>query len=671
MRLLPRLSLPLVLAALILVLLVAGTPQLAHAAPPSPTAIPVVLIPGIGGTRLADSSNVEYWPAAGYADHSGLSLYPNPPHPTLYPTNAITEATFRGIHIPFEDWQTYGPLFTYLGTQGFVQYDTHQNPNLQTSAGCDLTQASNHPNLFVFAYDWRLSNAQNASLLADYIACVHKFYPGTQVNLIAHSMGGLVGRRYILDHPGSSFVNAYISVSTPFLGAGKVVWVEETGEYVFFVWASTLLNVVGSFNGASELLPSQAWYDIGGLSPLVEDGQDLLNDGNYDEQLSYAQLVQYMNSAKGQQGFTPGTANQLFHNYTNQGNAQDNWSKDTTGVQYFHIAGSGGKPDTITSVVATTFIGCLKHFSTCNLSTWMYPKFGLGDTTVPILSLTRQGPNGNFNAPNATVYTCQASGANNQNVDHTGLLSNPVVQGLLIQYLTQANGGTPQPPPSPTLCGSGGSGATATKLALHQLTLGGVTDVQVVESGTSSLPGEQPDGAQIYPVGADSVVITLDGDREYDVSFKTTGQTLYAEWEYYRGKKPAQAKRYLDQPVTPGALAHLHLAGGSLSELAYDADADGTPDANLQPTVALSGKAAHDTAPPTVQLSQVAARAKTRITLSAADKSKVAQVVYSTDGVHFQVYRKPFRVGADVTRIYAFADDTAGNRSELFTFALR
>ncbi len=651
----------------LLAVFISSEAQPTHATTPTAHDLPVVFVPGIGGTRLADANNTEYWPAAGYASHGELSLYPNPPHPTLYATNAITEATFRGYHVPSEDWQTYGPLFAYLQTQSFVMYQTYGNPNYQTSAGCDLTQKPNHPNLFVFAYDWRLSNADNAIKLADYIACVQKFYPDTNVNLVAHSMGGLVARRYILNNPAPHHVNAYVSVSTPFVGSGKVVWVEETGQYVFFVWASTLLDVVGSFNGASELLNSQAWYDLGGIAPLIEDGQDLNGDGNDNEQFTYPMLVAYMDKAKGQQGFLPGTQNKTFHSFSHNGNKQDDWRNDSTGVKYFHIVGSGSAPDTITQVVAASLWKCLNHYSTCNLSTWMYPNFGLGDTTVPYLSLTRQGNSLNYNAPNATVYTCLAWGANNQNVDHVGLLSNPVVQGLLIQYLAQANGAPPQPPPDSTTCGNGGNTLAAQNntTGYHRLTLSGVSDLQI-SNGTSDA---FPDGAAVYPVNADSFVLLLARGKTYDVAFKTTGAPLQVEWLYSKKKKLARAARYLDVELPPNVNAHLAVQDGALSALEFDSDNDTLYDAQFAPTIALKGKPARDVTAPTLSLSATPARNGTRITLTASDNaSSVRAVVYSLDGKHFQRYTRPFLVNANVDTLYAFAEDGAGNRSKPYVF---
>jgi len=655
--------------AFVVLTLVTSDVQFARANGASATTLPVVFIPGIGGSRLADSNNVEYWTAAGYSGHDLLTLYPNTPHPTLYATSALTEATFLGVHVPIEDWQTYGPVLAYFQTQGFVPYQTNEDPAKQTSAGCDLTQAPNHPNLFVFAYDWRQSNAGNATLLADYVACVQMFYPNTQINLVAHSMGGLVARRYILQYNTSHHVNALVSVSSPYVGASKLVWVEETGNFIFFVWASTLLDIVGSFNGASELMNSQAWYDLGGAPALIENGQDLNNDGKTNEKFSYSMLVQYMNTAKGQQGFLPGTQNQNFHSYSNGGNLQDDWRSDTTGVKYFHIYGAGLVPDTINQVVAASAWECALHYKTCDVWTQMYPKFTQGDATVPLLSLSRMGATLDYNAPNATLYECQAFGANNQNVDHTGLLSNPVVQNLITGYLTQANGGATVNPPPTLACGQGQTtlAPQTHESKFHQVVLHGAKEIKVSD-GTSD---ELPDTVAQYNTGKNTTVLTLGSGKSYTITFRGTKQPLYLEWLYRDEKKPRRAMRFRDKPLLPNALAQFTLSDGAFSELKYDTNNDDTVDTLVPPTTDLQGTVARDLRAPKVKFSALARDNRTSVTLAATDNlSGVANIVYSLDGKHFQIYKRPFVVDASVKTIYAFADDHAGNRSRPFEFQI-
>ena len=60
---------------------------------------------------------------------------------------------------------------------GYLEYQVKGMVNRQTEAGCDRTQMNSYPTLFVFAYDWLLDNANNATLLKDYLAFIQDLYP--------------------------------------------------------------------------------------------------------------------------------------------------------------------------------------------------------------------------------------------------------------------------------------------------------------------------------------------------------------------------------------------------------------------------------------------------------------------------------------------------------------
>jgi pimeloyl-ACP methyl ester carboxylesterase len=647
-----------------------------HAAPDvaetTPTALPLVFVPGISGSQLVDSMGVEYWPAAGTFSHDDLTLYPSQSPISLTASYAITQATVLGVHIPYFDDQTYGPLFAAFEANGFRQYQTGGDPAKRTAAGCDLSQASNNPNLFIFPYDWRLSNVENAALLAEYIACVRRFYPGTQVNLMAHSMGGLVARRYIIANPGANYVNALITAATPWLGAGKLVWVMATGEFVFFVWDSTLLKVIGSFTGAHELMNSQAWYDLGGAPAIVEDWQDLNQNGIFQEQYLYDELVAYMDKFKGKEGFLPGTANVKFHTFSRPQGAQDDWRTDATGVKYFHIVGAGGGPDTINQVIATTTAKCLYYGGTdCDLSTGEYPKYAVGDQTVPLLSSSRNGGvNGNYNAPGATVYTCQAAGKNSANVSHTSMLSNPVVQQLLLQYLAQANGATPAPPPSPQTCGNGGS-LSSGPITFHQLTIDGAADLRVSDATTptNTLPFLR--GVSQHRINPTATQLLMAGG-EYTVTFKTQPSPAFIEWLHGNDAVTTHAVRFHDVQLPPNRTAQIVVRDGAFDGLRYDSDGDGLVDTSVPPTFAPPSPAPQDVAAPDVTVSSATFGKAMRVAINAQDGGAgVERLLYSFDGKAFTPYVGPFIVDPHQVRvIYAFADDKVGNRSSVRTYRL-
>ncbi len=73
--------------------------------------------------------------------------------------------------------------------------------------------------LFTFPYDWRNSNVVTAKLLEQKISEVKTICGCSRVNLVAHSMGGLVARQYIQSDDYQNDVDKVIFLGTPHLGA--------------------------------------------------------------------------------------------------------------------------------------------------------------------------------------------------------------------------------------------------------------------------------------------------------------------------------------------------------------------------------------------------------------------------------------------------------------------
>jgi hypothetical protein len=71
-----------------------------------------------------------------------------------------------------------------------------------------------------FSYDWRLSNIINADRLKAFIDSRVK--NGKSVDIIAHSMGGLIARVYVQRLGGGSRVKNLIMLGTPHLGSAKI-----------------------------------------------------------------------------------------------------------------------------------------------------------------------------------------------------------------------------------------------------------------------------------------------------------------------------------------------------------------------------------------------------------------------------------------------------------------
>lgn len=86
--------------------------------------------------------------------------------------------------------------------------------------------------LFTFAYDWRNSNVTTAGLLKQKIDAVKEICECDEVDLVAHSMGGLVARQYVQSGDYDDDVDQIVFLGTPQRGAPKAYLMWEGGEFV-------------------------------------------------------------------------------------------------------------------------------------------------------------------------------------------------------------------------------------------------------------------------------------------------------------------------------------------------------------------------------------------------------------------------------------------------------
>jgi pimeloyl-ACP methyl ester carboxylesterase len=646
------------------------------------TAMPVILIPGIMGSTLMNNGGTgpELW-VADFQDwtYKNLSLFPTDlPSATISATDVIR-------NVLFEDY--YGNFINFLTSQQDISgnniyplYQLNGNPS-NLSAGCPTTQAMNSPKLFLFPYDWRQSNAVSAAELRDYVRCIQNFYPGTKVNIVAHSMGGLVARWYVLHNPANS-VNELVSIATPWLGAPQVINVLATGQY----WPITpvlmidpvLKYIAGSMTGVHELLPSPKYIDLGG-APFVEQGWDWNGDGNSSQIYTYTQYRDAMNQHfgfdhDGIHEFYPGNATETFHNTSTPLGAMDGWPNDSTGVNYYQLYGVESKEKTIGEVFAVNFAGCLSlsGIRTCPIIPSLQPVYTCGDGTVPVLSATVSSSGCTFPFPEDTHRIPIFSGA----VDHIGLLSNSDVQNQVLGLLNQPLSTQTTPAQISTKGKKEDSGPPSFQPANYLTIVGGNNVVVSDTLGNSTavitgiLQGSVPD-VSTYPLGGGMALI-LPIDNEYTVTFQTTTIPLNIILNIGTPDSTSEAIRYVDINQPAGLNCKLHFLPGSVGPLQVDTNKDGSFATTINPSNDATGDAAKDTTPPVVSFNATVVGAITTVTVAATDAgSGVKDLLYSIDGMTFQSYAGPFQLDASRTPVvYAFSDDNALNRSSVVTFNL-
>ncbi|MBN1618584.1 PD40 domain-containing protein [Candidatus Dojkabacteria bacterium] len=636
---------------------------------PQPPKTPLIFIPGTMGSKLVDQNdgNKELWLGL-FRNHNKLSLYPDDdPSNGIVPTDILRTVATNDI---------YTSLINKLTTSGYVEYSGDTDPSKRTSAGCDLTQAPNNPSLFIFPYDWRKDIDSTTAQLYNYMQCIQQFYPGTKVDILAHSMGSVVARRYILNYPYTNNVDTLLTVGAPWLGSPQSVYVMETGKTGLpIMQSSTVKRIAGSFPGLHDLIPGEAYYQLGGGPVLVENGWDINNNGKDNEKYSYPQFRNFLNMRYGRNYFYPGTTSYNFHSTS----GQDDWRGDISGVNYIHFLGIKKGASTIGSMKAEKFVICLGGTSLCHTWNVMEVSNVQGDGTVPLLSLSRIGNGYNINAPGTSL--CAFTSSNDKTVDHGGMLTDQYMLDRIVSSLESGSG-----------CGESmiratdterssvmevGSTITMTTIAdsKYVAILGGTNPIISDSLGNSTAPistsiglvGEVPE-VTTYNLGegADLVIYPMTGT--FTATWSTSDILSALDIQVGDGVTSTYVSRYMDLNL-PVSTSLLLYSTPYTDILHYDANGDGTFESIITPTIVLSGSSGVDITPPTVGISVT----EGIVTISAVDlESGVKDTKYSLDGTTFLSYTDPFTVDLTITPvIYAFSEDNMLNRSGVVEYRER
>ncbi len=185
---------------------------------------PVILIPGLMGSRLESESRGELWPGSLFDlifspyRHAALRIDPD----TLLPLPGDTSAI--RITGKFAGRNFYSSIIQ----------------TLETAGGFTLAEPGNIPEsqdrlYYIFTYDWRLDNVQSARKLDEFIEQIRRDHgdPDMKFDLVAHSMGGLIARYYLrygsvdvtmdnefpINYHGENRIRRVVLLGTPNLGS--------------------------------------------------------------------------------------------------------------------------------------------------------------------------------------------------------------------------------------------------------------------------------------------------------------------------------------------------------------------------------------------------------------------------------------------------------------------
>ncbi len=162
---------------------------------------------------------------------SGNVILPTPT-PTLISTPTPTQTKEPIVIIPgiFSSWNKKALVYN----QSVTNEDWTINPIVHEYDGITTTLENigykKNIDYYLFNYDWRQNLSTLSETLKNYLnEKVIPNHPSEKINLVGHSLGGLISRIYRQDNPNSP-INKIVTVGSPHQGVAQVYKTAEAGE---------------------------------------------------------------------------------------------------------------------------------------------------------------------------------------------------------------------------------------------------------------------------------------------------------------------------------------------------------------------------------------------------------------------------------------------------------
>jgi hypothetical protein len=563
----------------------AATPTPSPTPTPQTTKTPLIFIPGIGGSELKTASEVNWSQDNGHGGtytntyHSGDKVWVNEPE-AARPGN---DDYFDILKIK-PDGQTPE---ADLGLTGGL-YPRAYQPTIDyfKSNGYTLNK-----DFFVFPYDWRKDLSLTSTLLDLKINSIKTQTGSSKVDIVTHSMGGLVARNYISDPLNSPKVRKLVELGTPHLGSVEIIKMLhygdclnalpiQTGSVCLGVSKSEIKDVVQNFTGIFDLAPTKSYYsfysgeDNSHPFPFRDnsdiDGNNQTGPLNYDQTKTLLSNLEHNTTL-----FTP---SENFHNI-------DNNLSNTNGVDVTLVAGSG--VGTIGQIVETNLV---------DIAGIKLPKKDIllinGDKTVPLYSASLNDAIKNISLKGTSpVYYVNAK--------HEDL---PVTDSVLDLIKNILNGDSK----IPNGISDQPINLKGTSISIHSPVDLNIYDSNGKHTGPTSDGGfEEQIPGSVYQTLDDAKFIWLPEEGHYSVKLNATDLGSFDfKIRSYANDSNFQTVLFKTIPInnTTKAEAEIDTSSTQNTVLQIDKDGDGTVDSQKNPDSVLDGDANYDFTSPAILL---------------------------------------------------------------------
>jgi len=263
----------------------------------SPDSIPVIYVPGIMGSPMYNDVNDDdklIWEEKAWIGPEFFSMWlaDNGIDPASGDFNIKVAPIRNDIGNTLRDELNDDPLNLFKGFFDNLEANGYILDNYN-----DVHNEGE--NLFCFPYDWRKNNTYNAELLSDFIDSVINWTGAEEVNLVGHSMGGIVSKQCI-NLFDKSRIDKMVFIGTPHLGAPEILTVMLKGKLFewlnFFIANIVVRDFVRNLPSGYQLIPSSSYFNLefnNGISTNVEIYSECfqLPDGSYT---NYSELIDYL-----------------------------------------------------------------------------------------------------------------------------------------------------------------------------------------------------------------------------------------------------------------------------------------------------------------------------------------------------------------------------------------
>ena len=621
---------------------------------PIPSKTPLIFIPGIGGSELKVTQDTIWSKDDGHggiynrAYTAGEKVWVNDNEAIksgdddyfdilrLKTDGQISEANIEITGNLFNG--TYGPTIEFFTSNGYV-----------------LNQ-----DFFVFPYDWRKDISYTKQLLDEKIVQIKQQTGAEKVDIVGHSMGGLVARNYIADPEKAINVKKLITLGTPHLGAvntlqkliyGDCITIFEQLKNPVCVGISPVAvkDVFQNMPAAYQLLPAQKYFTFySGVDkehPVpFRDDRDIDNN-NISGSLNYAQIKNLLTNLN---------YNTNLFNFAESFHTIDNNLSNTNGVDITIIAGSG--IDTLGQIIEGYWI----NFAGLKIPKTDQIKIN-GDKTVPLFSASLTDTNQTL-AGNAKVYY--------SNQEH-GNLAN----GNTIQFVNNILNNISEMP--------SGISTQPFKLKGNQFSVHSPVNIHAYDS-IGNHTGPTPDGdfeinipGSSYDNLGDAKFIFLPENGIYTFKFEATDEGSFDfKIREYENDQLAETTLYNDIPLEENTRAETTV-NTTLAEkpiLELDKNGDGQKDADIPPTSTLTGEENFDYTAPKSEVKITGTlgengwyKSDINVEITAEDEasgSSLLKVEYTLDnGQTINTYSNSFTVSQEgILKLKYASEDKAGNK---------